>query len=170
MMRLPWRVSLKWSLLLIAAVLVFCHVYAGVRPQRCHCFRGLQLAQSDFDNGFLQEHTWQAAGKWESGSVAHLSALSDAEQEVFIRAQQSALLQMSGWLYVGSFAAHDDVQASEWYDCITAFRKQYPQYAAEDLELYSIRTGLRGVDSRQGCRAVMHAPSGCVYIYMSGRW
>lgn len=169
-MRLPWRVSLKWSLLLIAAVLVFCEVYSSVRPQRCHCFRGLQLVQSDFDYGFLQEHIWQAAGKWEPGSINPASVLSAAEQEVLLRAQQSALLQMSGWFYVGSFAAHDDAQASEWYDCITSFREQYPQYAAEDLELYSIRTGLRGVDSRQGCRAVLHAPSGCVYIFMSGRW
>ena len=169
-MSLPWRVSLKWALLLIVAVVVCCEVYSSVRPERCHCFRGLQLAQSDFDYGFLQEHTWQAAGKWELGTGAQLQPLSEAEQEVLMRAQQSALLQMSGWLYAGSFAAHDDAQASEWYYCITAFRKQYPQYAAEDLELYRVRTGMRGVDSRQGCRAVMHAPSGCVYIFMSGRW
>lgn len=154
-LRVAW-----WVFLGLLVVIVGSITYSSIRPERLACLRVVNICASDFDYGWLQESQWRASGVLDT-QAPQGSYLN----QVVSGALLQHMLYNHGWELCGSSA--DASLAALWEPQLAYFCEEFPQFAHDELDLYSINTGWQHV---LWCKAVLHRPTGHVVIDLCGKW
>ncbi|MBE6418408.1 MAG: hypothetical protein E7033_08110 [Akkermansiaceae bacterium] len=149
-----------WACLALVVLVAGGVLYSSIRPERFSCFLIVNIQDTDFEFGWLQESQWSATGVLDCRA-----AEGGFLNEVVSQALLQHLLHNHGWHFCGTSA--DAAEAACFDTRIAAFREQFPQYAHAELDLYDIETGYPNV---LWCKAVVHRSTGHVLIDMSGKW
>lgn len=154
------RRILCWVCLAYVVLVVGAALYSSIRPERLACFQIVNIQDTEFDFGWLQESQWVAIGvldcKADEGGLLNQAVSQGLLQH---------MLHNHGWEFCGTSA--DVGLAASWDTQLTRFRAEFPQHASAELDLYTIHTGLSHV---LWCKAVVHRASGRVMVDMSGKW
>ncbi len=154
-----WRLG-RWVCLAFVVLLAGGVFYSSIRPERFACFQVVNIQDTDFEFGWLQESEWTASGVLDCRAPEG-GFLNEVVSQAFLQ----HLLHNHGWNFCGTSADAGD--AAFFVKGIADFREQFPQYAHHELDLYEIDTGYAGI---LWCKAVVHRPTGHVVIDMCGKW
>lgn len=151
---------IRWGSLAFVVLLAGGVFYSSIRPERFACFQVVNIQDTDFEFGWLQESQWSATGVLDCRA-----AEGGLLNEVVSQALLQHVLHNHGWHFCGTSA--DAVEAAIFETWIADFRELFPQFAHTELDLYEIETGYPNVI---WCKAVVHRPTGHVIIDMCGKW